>query len=302
MEEKKHTVVYRDARFALGMRDSKPYLIADGMTYVLACHPYEPCLYITDEGGMTTVVHNAFDPDVVLDIVSRGETFTSITGRRYAAGDFCRLVAYAAGKGELGVEEAEQVFRSEAGDSPDTRDTAKNNVAAHIPPPVEGCSIVTDDPCCRLIADYPDSAVDWCLVKDSLTYQGEDSHRRALAAMCRALWYDPSGDGLRWDIDRAAAKRIPPGELFAPERGADRLTYRRAFLEPPWGSAYTEADFARINAALFPAGTDEQEVYEWSTDWSDYFDDGHEWWGALCLTVYDPRLDRYVVITASATD
>ena len=33
-----------------------------------------------------------------------------------------------------------------------------------------------------------------------------------------------------------------------------------------------------------------------------YFDDGNEWWGALCYTVYDKNLERFVVIMASATD
>ena len=61
-------------------------------------------------------------------------------------------------------------------------------------------------------------------------------------------------------------------------------------------------DFDRVNAALFPNGTNELEVYEWTTDWSDYFDEGHEWWGALCFTVYDKTLDRFAVIMASATD
>ena len=57
-----------------------------------------------------------------------------------------------------------------------------------------------------------------------------------------------------------------------------------------------------MNATLFPNGTDKLEVYEWTTDWSDYFDEGHEWWGALCLTVYDQTLERFVIIMASATD
>ncbi len=65
---------------------------------------------------------------------------------------------------------------------------------------------------------------------------------------------------------------------------------------------YTDADFDRLNAALFPKGTDGLEVYRWTTDWSNYFDDGHEWWGTLCLTVYDKRMGRYAVILASATD
>ena len=39
-----------------------------------------------------------------------------------------------------------------------------------------------------------------------------------------------------------------------------------------------------------------------SIAWSDYFDEGREWWGALCLTVYDETLGRFAVIMASATD
>ena len=56
------------------------------------------------------------------------------------------------------------------------------------------------------------------------------------------------------------------------------------------------------DVAFFPNGTGDLEVYEWTTDWSDCFDEGHEWWGALCLTVYDKTLDRFAVIMASATD
>lgn len=42
-------------------------------------------------------------------------------------------------------------------------------------------------------------------------------------------------------------------------------------------------------------------VYEWSTDWSDYFDAGHEWRETSCWSIYDTHLKRYVVIMASAT-
>ena len=90
--------------------------------------------------------------------------------------------------------------------------------------------------------------------------------------------------------------------LFAPADKNGALNYRKAFLYPPHTNRYTDADFDRINAALFPNGTDSLEAYAWSTDWSDYFDDGHEWWGTLCITVYDRSADRFVVILASATD
>ena len=80
------------------------------------------------------------------------------------------------------------------------------------------------------------------------------------------------------------------------------LNYRRAFLSPPHGSGLTEADFLRVNAALFPDGISGLEAFCWSTDWAACFDEGREWWGALCLTVYDEKRGRFAVIAASATD
>ena len=44
------------------------------------------------------------------------------------------------------------------------------------------------------------------------------------------------------------------------------------------------------------------EIYEWTTDWSDYFDAGYEWYGACCWSVYDRSMNRYVVMLVSATD
>lgn len=83
--------VYSDGRCTLGRQDDGCYLIADGRQYVLTCHPYEPCLYVTDESGGMTAVHNAFDPDSVLCAFARGETVTSITGREYDALDSYRM-------------------------------------------------------------------------------------------------------------------------------------------------------------------------------------------------------------------
>ncbi|MBQ4298326.1 MAG: hypothetical protein II771_08515, partial [Clostridia bacterium] len=90
--------------------------------------------------------------------------------------------------------------------------------------------------------------------------------------------------------------------FFAAANEKRGTNYRGAFLYPPNGGWLRDTDFDRVNAALFPNGTDGLEVYEWTTDWSEFFDDGHEWWGALCFTVYDRTLDRFAVIMASATD
>lgn len=153
-----------------------------------------------------------------------------------------------------------------------------------------------DDRFFSMIAGHPELAVDYRIVK-GIDYGGYESHRRALKTAFGSLDEEWSGDpGL------ATGTKIDASELFSSEDQHGKLSYRKAFLYPPHGTGCTGRDFDRVNEALFPNGTDRLEVYEWSTDWSDYFDDGHEWWGTICLTVYDRTLDRFVVIMASATD
>ncbi|MCR5687615.1 MAG: hypothetical protein K6G58_06300 [Lachnospiraceae bacterium] len=124
------------------------------------------------------------------------------------------------------------------------------------------------------------------------------------------------------DIEKAQGHQINPAELLHvpkilrtdhigrrfydcdlpdPLKG-EQIPYWYAFWEPPHTSGYGPDDFRKVNAVLFPEGTDELEVFEWTTDWSDYFDDGHEWWGTACWSVYDMRMKRYIVIMAEATD
>ena len=147
-----------------------------------------------------------------------------------------------------------------------------------------------------LIADYPGVVVEYYLVKDE-EYSGYESHRKALKKA-----FDRFGEEWKSDPDRAEGKKISAEELFSKESADGKLNYRKAFLFPPHGSGCTRKDFDKVNDALFPGGTGGLEVYEWTTDWSDYFDDGREWWGTLCLTVYDKTMRRFAVITASATD
>ena len=117
--------------------------------------------------------------------------------------------------------------------------------------------------------------------------------KKAFVSICR---------GWKGNPDHATGKSIVAEQMFSSAYQPGRLNYRKAFLYPPHQNSYTGKDFVRVNAALFPNGTDGLEVYEWTTDWSDYFDEGHEWWGTLCLTVYDKTLDRFVVMMVSATD
>lgn len=170
-----------------------------------------------------------------------------------------------------------------------------------VAPPMR--SAPRDDPFYALLADYPDCAVDYCIVSPNARYRGYASHRLALKAAWESRFArDEDGERLQGDPGRATGTRIPAESLFSSDDRDGELNYRGAFLYPPHENACTGKDFVRVNAALFPNGTDGLEAYRWTTDWSEYFDDGREWWGTLCLTVYDKSLDRFAVILASATD
>lgn len=134
----------------------------------------------------------------------------------------------------------------------------------------------------------------------------------------------------RYDMEQAQGQKIDAAVFLAvPEAAAreryrqhenqcdgDRIPYWYAFLAPPHGAffgdvkkeknvceqEYGPEDFHAVNKVLFPKGTGSLDVYEWTTDWSDYFDAGHEWWGASCWSIYDKDLARYVVIFVSSTD
>lgn len=304
MKKDKKSEVYRDGRYVLGREDGVPYMTAAGEKFTLSCHPYEPCLYITDKNGNMTAVHNAFDPSSVLWAFSKGMTVTSITGREYDALDFCKMVEYAEGMFNIGIDEAEKVF----GDSPKKKnpEPKKNEEKPPVgekPPRPEADLIISDEKVASVLKEYPDIVVDYCIVKNEEFGRGRNAHWFALLWASRALFIDDD-DEVIWRSDVAKADGVPigTGELFAPVAESGKLNYRTAFLRPPHENGYTNADFARVNTALFPKGTDGLEVYSWTTDWTEYFDEGREWWGTLCLTVYDKNLDRYVVIMASATD
>ena len=300
---KKNNEVYHDEQFILGWQDDIPYLKADEKKYILTGQPYEPCLYITDENGRLTVVHNSFYAYDILDFFCDGYTVTSVTGFEYNAKDFCCMVEYAAGKGDISISDAEKVFgdwkSKKVIEESKTLKKKSSDIEKDIVPAIE--TVIENDLFYDIYKEYPDSVIDYCLIKNNEPYCGYESHRGALKAACIKLFYDV-GDELEWqyDIEKADANKITADELFATEN--KKLTYHSAFLKPPYPNGYKNADFERVNDALFPNGMEEIEIYEWTTDWSEYFDDGHEWWGTLCLTVYDKKLDRFVVIMASATD
>ena len=183
--------------------------------------------------------------------------------------------------------------------------------------------------------------VDYHLLKDDRPYEGLQSHRDALKAVLDHLKEDSIADlkdvrercgdaaadqlsPLFYDIDKAEPTALDPdGFFYCPDivrtdyygnvfydaewtpndiNIGTTVPYWYALMEPIHGRRNRPEDFRKVNEALFPKGTDMLDIYEWTTDWSDLFDAGHEWYGACCWSVYDKRMDRYVVMLVSATD
>ncbi len=183
--------------------------------------------------------------------------------------------------------------------------------------------------------------VDYHLLCDDKPYEGTRSHKEALRFVfewlveqsieeresARSMFGDELADRLSplvYDIDKAQPSPLDPQEFFYcpnivrtdyygnawydagwepnDENCGTTVPYWYAVMEPVHGRRNKPEDFKKVNEVLFPNGTDALDIYEWTTDWSDFFDDGHEWYGACCWTVYDRTLNRYVVMLVSATD
>lgn len=191
-------------------------------------------------------------------------------------------------------------------------------------------------------SEYPMvGEVEYYLLCDDRPYAGVRSHGEALRAVFDRLAERSiedienarimSGDGfadqlrpLAYDIDQARPSALDPQVFFYcpnivktdhygsvrydaewepnDENFGTAVPYWYALMEPVHGRRNRPEDFKKVNEALFPNGTDALDIYEWTTDWSDLFDAGHEWYGACCWSVYDKTRSRYVVMLVSATD
>ena len=167
---------------------------------------------------------------------------------------------------------------------------------------------INDDAFYEYIKQYdPDSEyhlvgeVDYHLLNDDKPYEGIKSHREALRFV-----FD-------WLVKQSNCPNIVKTDYYGnvsydanwkpdDENCGTTVPYWYALMEPVHGRRNRPEDFKKVNEILFPKGTDALDIYEWTTDWSDFFDDGHEWYGACCWSVYDKTLNRYAVMLVSATD
>ena len=183
--------------------------------------------------------------------------------------------------------------------------------------------------------------VDYHLLKDDKPYEGLKSHKEALTVVFDHLVKNSIKDindvrerrgddiadqlsPLAYDIYKAQPAVLNADAFFYcpnivkidyygnvyydaewqpnDENCGTPVPYWYALMEPVHGRRNKPEDFRKVNEALFPKGTDMLDIYEWTTDWSDLFDAGHEWYGACCWSIYDKSMNRYVVMLVSATD
>ncbi len=163
-----------------------------------------------------------------------------------------------------------------------------------------------------ILKEYPELVLDYCVLSGE--YDGIASHQRAVQTAIKIF-------GMRENMictcehEKMNPRAVDSAEFFyfpdelwkKSSRGVTTmnpptpLPYWFAFVEPPYGSDYSKADFVRVNETFFSA-PEHLEVFRWEDNFSSYFDAGHEWWGAALWSIYDREKIRFVIIGASATD
>jgi hypothetical protein len=129
--------------------------------------------------------------------------------------------------------------------------------------------------------------------------------RKNLRLAVSHYWPAPE---LTTDFDRLNGKRIDPESFANGEPGCEFVTrgYKGAFCDPPYPLELSVSRVSRlyesINKRLFGDLRTVAEIYSWSTDWSSYFDQSKEWWGAFLWTVRKDSNSPVIWIGASASD
>ena len=163
---------------------------------------------------------------------------------------------------------------------------------------------LTNDPFYIEYKKYNRCVLDYFIIESNL------DHKDVLLYAMNKIKEDDSF--ITIDKDKMIYKKIDSKELFQlpndyeKERHNLENGYKRPywflFLDPPHKTNYKIYDFIKTNNILFPKGKDNLEIYDWNVEWSNYFDDGLEWWGAAAISIYDKLMNRYVIILASSTD
>ncbi len=158
--------------------------------------------------------------------------------------------------------------------------------------------------------------LDYVILQSDEEYDGLITHKKAILAFSEILnkRFADMDYHIEVEENKMSAVRSSIEELLAvpevnPYGGEiDRsysipnpIPYWFAFLEPPYKTPYSIADFRSFNDSLFPV-KERIDVYRWNDNFSNYFDAGKEWWGTGLWSVYDTVSKVFVIIGASLTD
>lgn len=161
--------------------------------------------------------------------------------------------------------------------------------------------------------NYNECLLDYVILLSDREYMGKDTHKEAVIEAFHILnerkrvanhW------GFHCTIEEGKMSAVEcdtseflklPRDSYYDTNEVKQLPYWSAFLKPPYGVPYVTDDFKKLNNVLFPF-LESLEVYRWNDDFSNYFDDGKEWWGTGCWSAYDKKTNVFVVIGASLSD
>ena len=168
---------------------------------------------------------------------------------------------------------------------------------------------------------YNELLLDYVLLSWDEDYHGAESHKKAVIEAILSilntrhrvgnnikhpLFYVHESDMRCIECDAGAffyednRGRFNKGVSETPEKM--KMNYWLAFSGPPYGIPYSKEDFRKINDSLFPIlFRKDLEIFSWNDDFSNYFDDGKEWWGTALWSIYDKWMNRFVIIGASLT-
>jgi hypothetical protein len=123
------------------------------------------------------------------------------------------------------------------------------------------------------------------------------------------------------EVGRADVQALCKAKMYS----ADERFYQaffQALVDPPYSTRLSKAEqvqmFKKWCDLIGLIEADEPKVFDWVNDpaerhptqlgnadrcaWSNYFDDGLEWWGVWCFTIWNPKKQTLAALMASATD
>lgn len=96
---------------------------------------------------------------------------------------------------------------------------------------------------------------------------------------------------------------LPKGKINDNELGAG---FAYAFSSPPYPVQLESEElgelFEEFLSFVFNGVSEKSIIFEWPTNWCNYFEAGDEWWGSFLWSFATPNSSQILVITASSTD